>query len=60
MNPPAPLLASPDTLLPVTPEQAGRNYALLEAELIAYEIEHGHHMHGKPKAAARRRVWGAA
>jgi hypothetical protein len=49
-----------EALPPVTPEEAERNHALLEAEVIDYEIERGHHMHGKPKAAARRRVWGAA
>ena len=58
MNPSTLLPEPPGVLPPVTPEQAERNAALLEAELIARETERGHHMHGTPKLAARRRAWG--
>lgn len=44
-------LASPGFYPPVTPQQAEMNRALLASELRAYEIGHGHHMHGKRSAA---------
>lgn len=36
---------------PVTPEQAARNAAVLDAEVAAYEIDHGQHQHGKRRRA---------
>jgi hypothetical protein len=39
--------------LPVTPEQAARNAAVLDAEVVAYEIDHGQHQRGRPR---RRRA----
>jgi hypothetical protein len=39
--------------LPVTPEQAARNAALLDAEVLAYRTGHGQHQHGRPKRRGR-------
>ena len=38
---------------PVTREQAARNAAVLDAEVRAWEIDHGQHQHGRP---GRRRA----
>jgi hypothetical protein len=41
------------TLPPVALEQAERNAAVLDAEVRAYEIGHGQHMHGMKRATTR-------
>ena len=41
------------TLPPITPDQAERNASLLDAEVRAYEIGHGQHMHGMKRATTR-------